>query len=49
MMGMGLRPQAPPTAQVIGGRPIDGVALLEWARTVIDTVIDPVEQKEKSS
>ena len=26
---------------VIGGRPIDGVALLEWARTVIDTVIDP--------
>ena len=27
--------------QVIGGRPIDGVALLEWARTVIDTVIDP--------
>ena len=38
------RPQTPPTAQVIGGRPIDGVALLEWARTVIDTVIDPVEQ-----
>ncbi|MGA8248666.1 MAG: transcription-repair coupling factor, partial [Nocardioides sp.] len=25
------------------GRPIDGVALLEWARTVIDTVIDPRE------
>ena len=35
------RPQTPSTAQVIGGRPIDGVALLEWARTVIDTVIDP--------
>jgi transcription-repair coupling factor (superfamily II helicase) len=39
------RPQADstgrPTAQVIGGRPIAGVALLEWARTVIDTVIDP--------
>jgi transcription-repair coupling factor (superfamily II helicase) len=29
------------TAKVIGGRPIDGVALLEWARTVIDSVIDP--------
>jgi transcription-repair coupling factor (superfamily II helicase) len=29
------------TANVIGGRPIDGVALLEWARTVIDSVIDP--------
>jgi hypothetical protein len=26
---------------VIGGRPIDVVALLEWARTVIDSVIDP--------
>jgi transcription-repair coupling factor (superfamily II helicase) len=25
------------------GHPIDGVALLEWARTVIDTVIDPRE------
>jgi transcription-repair coupling factor (superfamily II helicase) len=25
------------------GRPIDGVALLEWARTVIDTIIDPRE------
>ena len=24
------------------GRPLDGVALLEWARTVIDSVIDPV-------
>ena len=23
------------------GRPLDGVALLEWARTVIDSVIDP--------
>jgi transcription-repair coupling factor (superfamily II helicase) len=29
------------TTNVIGGRPIDGVALLEWARTVIDSVIDP--------
>jgi transcription-repair coupling factor (superfamily II helicase) len=25
------------------GHPIDGVALLEWARTIIDTVIDPRE------
>jgi transcription-repair coupling factor (superfamily II helicase) len=30
-----------PQTEVIGGRPIDGIALLEWARTVIDTVIDP--------
>src|SRR6185312_13955637 len=35
------RPQTPSTQQVIGGRPIDGVALLEWARTIIDTVLDP--------
>ncbi len=27
------------------GRPLDGVALLEWARTVIDAVIDPKEQQ----
>ncbi len=33
-----------PQTQVIGGRPIDGVALLEWARTVIDTVLDPDRQ-----
>jgi transcription-repair coupling factor (superfamily II helicase) len=30
-----------PQTEVIGGRPIDGVALLEWARTVIDSIIDP--------
>jgi transcription-repair coupling factor (superfamily II helicase) len=30
-----------PQTEVIGGRPIDGVALLEWARTVLDSVIDP--------
>ena len=35
------RPQTSSTPQVIGGRPIDGVALLEWARTVIDTILDP--------
>ncbi|MGC4110271.1 MAG: transcription-repair coupling factor [Nocardioides sp.] len=33
-----------PQTQVIGGRPIDGVALLEWARGVIDSVIDPAPQ-----
>src|SRR5687768_15826509 len=35
------------------GRPLEGVALLEWARTVIDSVIDPdgapEQQKEQSS
>ncbi len=30
-----------PQTAVVGGRPIAGVALLEWARGVIDTVIDP--------
>jgi transcription-repair coupling factor (superfamily II helicase) len=30
-----------PQTAVVGGRPIDGVALLEWARGVIETVIDP--------
>ncbi|HEX6151428.1 MAG TPA: transcription-repair coupling factor [Nocardioides sp.] len=29
-----------------GGRPLEGVALLEWARTVIDAVIDPKEQQQ---
>ncbi|MFC6286291.1 transcription-repair coupling factor [Nocardioides sp. GCM10027113] len=41
----------PQTASV-GGRPLDGVALLEWARSVIDSVIDPpqerAQQKESS-
>ena len=36
-------------AQVIGGRPIDGVALLEWARTIIDSVIDPRAETEHST
>jgi transcription-repair coupling factor (superfamily II helicase) len=31
-----------PQTAVIGGRPLDGIALLEWARGVIDQVIDPV-------
>lgn len=30
------------------GRPIEGVALLEWARVVIDTVIDPAPTSEGS-
>ncbi|WP_460795743.1 transcription-repair coupling factor [Nocardioides pacificus] len=30
-----------PQTAVVGGRPIAGVALLEWARQVIDSVIDP--------
>ncbi len=32
-----------PQTAVVGGQPIAGVALLEWARTVIDTVIDPAD------
>lgn len=31
-----------PQTAVVGGRPITGIALLEWARQVIDSVIDPV-------
>jgi transcription-repair coupling factor (superfamily II helicase) len=30
-----------PQTAVVGGRPISGIALLEWARTVIDVIIDP--------
>jgi transcription-repair coupling factor (superfamily II helicase) len=42
-----------PQTAVVGGRPIAGVPLLEWARTVIDAVIDPPtanphDPKEKS-
>ncbi|WP_231496194.1 hypothetical protein [Nocardioides sp. URHA0032] len=29
------------TAVVVGGKPIVGIALLEWARQVIDSFIDP--------
>jgi transcription-repair coupling factor (superfamily II helicase) len=32
-----------PQTAAVGGRPISGVALLEWARQVIDAVIDPKE------
>ncbi|MEP9363780.1 transcription-repair coupling factor [Nocardioides sp. CN2-186] len=34
-----------PQTAVIGGQPISGIALLEWARHVIDSVIDPQESK----
>lgn len=34
-----------PQTAVVGGRPITGIALLEWARHVIDAVIDPQESK----
>ena len=37
-----------PQTAVIGGRPIAGLALLEWARKIIDDVIDPPAQKEPS-
>jgi transcription-repair coupling factor (superfamily II helicase) len=30
------------------GKPLDGIALLEWAKGVIDAVIDPVTQSEAS-
>ncbi|MCM0619980.1 transcription-repair coupling factor [Nocardioides bruguierae] len=30
-----------PQTAVIGGRPLDGIALLEWARGVIDQIVDP--------
>jgi transcription-repair coupling factor (superfamily II helicase) len=43
------RPQTSSSGAVIGGRPIDGVALLEWARTVIDSVIDPRAETENST
>jgi transcription-repair coupling factor (superfamily II helicase) len=32
-----------PQTAVVGGKPIAGIALLEWARGVIDTIIDPPE------
>jgi len=31
-----------PMTAGIGGKPLTGIALLEWARQVIDSVIDPV-------
>ena len=37
-----------PQTAVVGGRPITGIALLEWARQVIDAVIDPVIEPQES-
>jgi transcription-repair coupling factor (superfamily II helicase) len=37
-----------PQTAVVGGRPITGVALLEWARGVIDAIIDPPNEKPAS-
>ena len=36
-----------PQTAVVGGRPISGIALLEWARQVIDSVIDPVSEHQE--
>ena len=47
-VGTLLVPAAADRRRVSGARPIDGVALLEWARTVIDTVIDP-ERAQQST
>jgi hypothetical protein len=30
------------------GKPLDGIALLEWARGVIDAVVDPGAESEAS-
>jgi hypothetical protein len=30
------------------GKPLDGIALLQWAHGVIDAVVDPVESKESA-
>ncbi|KRF06424.1 transcription-repair coupling factor [Nocardioides sp. Soil777] len=35
-----------PQTAVVGGKPITGIALLEWARGVIDTIIDPPEARQ---
>ena len=37
-----------PQTAVVGGHPITGVALLEWARGVIDAIIDPPENKPQT-
>jgi transcription-repair coupling factor (superfamily II helicase) len=36
-----------PLTAPVGGRPISGVALLEWARGVIDAVLDPPQDPPK--
>lgn len=38
-----------PQTAVVAGKPISGIALLEWARGVIDTIIDPPEAQQSQS
>ncbi|MBF4764097.1 transcription-repair coupling factor [Nocardioides islandensis] len=38
-----------PQTAMVGGQPITGLALLEWARGVIDAVIDPTNNSGKES
>ncbi|HEU5035386.1 MAG TPA: transcription-repair coupling factor [Nocardioides sp.] len=38
-----------PQTAVVGGKPIAGIALLEWARQVIDAVIDPVSDSKENA
>jgi transcription-repair coupling factor (superfamily II helicase) len=38
-----------PQTAVVGGKPIAGIALLEWARGVIDTIIDPPGTQQPGS
>jgi transcription-repair coupling factor (superfamily II helicase) len=38
-----------PQTAVVGGHPITGVALLEWARGVIDAIIDPPQDKSQGT
>jgi transcription-repair coupling factor (superfamily II helicase) len=38
-----------PQTAVVGGRPVAGIALLEWARGVIDAVIDPQDSSRSNS
>ena len=38
-----------PQTAVVGGQPIAGIALLEWAREVIDAVIDPPASSQESA
>ncbi|HET8960779.1 transcription-repair coupling factor [Nocardioides sp.] len=38
-----------PQTAAVGGRPIAGIALLEWARQIIDAVIDPDHAQKETS
>ncbi|WP_218852053.1 transcription-repair coupling factor [Nocardioides panaciterrulae] len=37
-----------PQTAVVGGKPISGIALLEWARGVIDAIIDPPQEQAQN-